>query len=98
MEKAAQGGKDRSGKAIMDGLRNYIMVDSHEAVKIGELDKNVESRKVVQPKFTTDCPEAVVREGADELTSDQMKKVHCALSFHRHHECGRQKMVATARG
>ena len=28
----------------------------------------MESRKVMKPKFTTDFPDAVVREGADELT------------------------------
>ena len=28
----------------------------------------MESKKVVKPKFTTDFPEAVAREGADELT------------------------------
>ena len=35
---------------------------------IGELEKNMESNKVVKPKFTTDFPEAVAREGADEPT------------------------------
>ena len=44
------------------------MVDNHEAARVGDLEKNMESRKVVKPKFMTDCPEAVVREGADELT------------------------------
>ena len=52
----------------MDGLRKFIMVDNHDAVNVGERDKNVESRKVVTPKFTTDLSEAVVRDGADELT------------------------------
>ena len=32
-------------------------------MKVGDLDKNMASKKVVKPKFTTD-----VREGADELT------------------------------
>ena len=46
-------------------------------MKVGEIEKNMESRKVVKPKFTTDFPEAVVREGADELTlRAQKKKVH----------------------
>ena len=56
------------GSKIVDGLRKFILVDNQEAVTVGELDQNVESRKVVKPKFTTDFPEAVVREGADELT------------------------------
>ena len=37
-------------------------------MKVGNEEKNVESRPVVKPKFTTDFPEAVVGEGADELT------------------------------
>ena len=44
----------------------------------------MKSKRVVKPKFTTDFPGAVVREGADEFTSRQ------AL-FHRHQEFGRQK-------
>ena len=43
------------------------MVDNHVQVKVGDLEKNMKSRTVVKPKFTTDFPEAVVREGADEL-------------------------------
>ena len=50
----------------MDGLRRFAMVDTL-AVKVGDLEKNMESRPVVKPKFT-DFPEVVVREGADELT------------------------------
>ena len=52
----------------MEGLRNFITMDNHEAVKIGDLEKAPESLPVVKPKFTTDLPEAMVREGADELT------------------------------
>ena len=52
----------------MDGLRKFIMVDNHEVVRVGELDKNVQSRTVVKPKSTTDFPEAVVREGAGPPT------------------------------
>ena len=43
------------------------MVDNHWAVKVGDLEKNVESRPMVKPKFTNFL-ESVVREGADELT------------------------------
>ena len=39
-----------------------------EAVKFGDLEKIQESLPVVEPKFTTDHFEAMVREGADELT------------------------------
>ena len=37
-------------------------------MKVGDVDKNMESRPVVLPKFTTDFPEVVVRQGADDLT------------------------------
>ena len=49
-------------------LRRLIM-DNHEAAKIGDLEQNMESRPVVKPKITADFPEAVVREVADELPS-----------------------------
>ena len=62
---------ERSRLKRMDWLRN------HEAVKVGDLDKNMESKKVLTPKFTTDFPEAVVREGEDD---EQMKKGHCEPS------------------
>ena len=68
VEMVVQGLQERSRLRIMDGLRKFIMVENHEAVKVGELEKNMESRKVVMPKFTTDFPEAVAREGSDELT------------------------------
>ena len=35
---------------------------------MGDLEKNMESRLVVKPMFTTDFAGAVVREGADVLT------------------------------
>ena len=48
---------------IMNGHRRFIMVDNHEAVKVGDVAKKMESRPVVKPNFTTDFPEAVVRGG-----------------------------------
>ena len=47
-------------------------MDNHGEVKVGELDKNMESGRVV-----TDFPEAVIREGACE----PKKKVCCAPSL-----------------
>ena len=35
---------------------------------MGDLHRETKSKKVVKPKFTTDFPGAVIREGADELT------------------------------
>ena len=37
-------GLSRERLRIMRGLRKFIMVDNHEAIKIGDLEKNVESR------------------------------------------------------
>ena len=47
--------------------RRFITVDTYEAVKVGDLEKNMKSWPVVKLKFRTDFPEAAVREGADEL-------------------------------
>ena len=60
--------QERIRLIIMDGLLRFIMVENHEAVKVGDLQKNMESKKVVRPKFTTHFQDAVIREGADELT------------------------------
>ena len=53
---------------LQERSRLKMMEEHHEASKIGDLEKNLESLSVVKPKFTTDFREAVVREGADELT------------------------------
>ena len=80
VQMVVQGLQQKSRLRIMDGLRKFISVDDHAAVEIGDLGKNIESKKVLKPMFSTDCeqiPEAVFREGAGE----QMKKVHCARSL-----------------
>ena len=55
----------------MGGLSRFIMVDNHEPVKVGDLEKVTESRPVVKPKFTKDFLETVVREGALTLLADE---------------------------
>ena len=57
---------ERSRKGIMDGLRNFIEVDYHNAV--GGLRRGTKSIQVKKPQFSEAFPEAVIREGADELT------------------------------
>ena len=57
----------RSRLEMMEELRRFITMDNHEAVKNGNLEKTQDLLPVLKPKFTTDFPEAVVREGADEL-------------------------------
>ena len=46
-----QGFLKKSRFKIVDGLRRRIMVDNHEAVRVGDLGKNMESGKVVKPKY-----------------------------------------------
>ena len=60
--------QERSRLKMTQELRRFIMVDCHEAVKIGDLVKNLESRSVVEPKCTADLPHATAREEADEPT------------------------------
>ena len=52
----------------MEELRRFITEVNHETGKIGDWEKTLESIPVVKSKFSEDVPEAVVREGADELT------------------------------
>ena len=59
----------RSRKGIIERLSWFMAADNHEAVNVGGLLHGVNFFKVVKPKFTADFPEAVIRKGADELTS-----------------------------
>ena len=45
------------GAKIMDGLRLFIAVDNYTAEKIRDLHKEMRSKKVVRPRFTTDSRE-----------------------------------------
>ena len=67
-----QGFQEKSRLKVMVGLRRFIMVDNHVQVKVGDSEKNMKSRTVVKPKFTTDFLEAVVQ---------QNKKVCCTPSL-----------------
>ena len=53
----------------MDGLRKFIAVDDHEAVKVGGWQDGTQSSKVVKPKFTAGFLRAVIREGTDAHTA-----------------------------
>ena len=53
---------------VKDELR-FIMVDSHEAVRIGDLEKNSMAIKVVSPDPTERCSQTRrLREGVDDGT------------------------------
>ena len=49
-----QGLREKSTLKITDGLRRFIMVENFETVRVGGLEKNMESTQVVKPNFTTD--------------------------------------------
>ena len=50
-------------------LGRFIEVDNHEAVRTGDLEKNLEAIKKVGSNFDRELPPgAAVREGVDELT------------------------------
>ena len=59
---------ERGRSRIMDGLKKFFAVDSHEAVKVGEL------HRVVRTRFTTAFWGAVIWEGADELTQREQEE------------------------
>ena len=67
------------------------------AVEVGDLEKYVESRSVVKPKFTTEFLEAVVREAAEELTL-RAEEAGALCTFIDTKACGTQKLGATTRG
>ena len=53
-----EGLPERSRLKMMEDLRRFIMVDSHEAVNIGDLERTSESLSVVEPKRSEDFPAA----------------------------------------
>ena len=55
-------------KGIMDGIRRFIETDNHIAVDVGGLRRDTIPVRVKKPHFSEAFPEAVFREGADELT------------------------------
>ena len=67
----------------MDGQRRFIEADNHSAVDVGDLRRGTISVNVEQPQFSEAFPEAVNREGADELTlrADEVGTKH--IEFER---------------
>ena len=80
VEVLVEGLHERSRLKMMEELQRFITKDSHEVVKTGGWEKTQESLPVVKPKVTTDNPEVVVCEGADERTLRPKKKVRCTPS------------------
>ena len=52
----------------MDGLRSFMEADNHSAVVMGGLRRGTTEVQAKKPQFSEAFPEAVIREGADELT------------------------------
>ena len=64
---------------IMDGLRRFIMVDTH-AVKVGDLENNMESRPVVKPKFTRERQNVFVETGVSWRSIYEVRQILTILS------------------
>ena len=69
-----QGFSEKSRLKIMDELGRFITVDKHEAVQVGDLERNVESRPAVEAEVHGRFSCSVVREGAEELTLRREKE------------------------
>ena len=90
-------GRTRFGLRIIDEFRKFIAVDNHAAVKIGDLEKETRSKKVVLPTFTSDFPGAVCSERSGRVHLVCARRGSGAF-FHRHFTCEKQEMESTARG
>ena len=65
---------EKSRRKIMDGDKLFVAIENYAAVKIGDLEKETRSKKVVKSKFTTHSLGAVIREGADTLTLRELEE------------------------
>ena len=66
----------------MDELRSFIKMDNHSAVDVGRLRRCTRPFFYVQkPNFSVDYPEAVIREGADEiaLRAEEVKTLKACI-------------------
>ena len=52
----------------MEGLKNFIEVDSHSALDVGYLKEGTRSYEVRRAKFEEGGPVVSIREGPEELT------------------------------
>ena len=81
----------------MEGLRNFIEVDSHSALEVDHLKEGTRSFEVRRPTFEEEGPVVSIREGAEELTRraeevGSKKNVHQGRSH-----CGGQVRTACGR-
>ena len=82
----------------MNELKRFIEVDNHEAVNIGDFEKNLSAIKVVGPDFSKEIfPDAAVWEGVDEWTLRRGEEGFLR-SFSNTPNRGGQQMRTTASG
>ena len=62
------GVREKSRTGIVKALKNFVEEDNHNGVDVGCLRRGTRSIRVTKPQFSDAYPEAVIREGADELT------------------------------
>ena len=65
--RSLQGLQEQSRLKFLDELRRILEVDTHEAMKIGDFEKNSEAIKVAGPSSTDMFQDVAVREGVDAL-------------------------------
>ena len=85
---------ERSRRGIMDGLRRFIEADNHSAVDVGGLRRGTISVNVKKPQFSEAFPEAVIRDGADELRADEVGTQRASINT-KHTEFERWRWMRT---
>ena len=67
--------------------RLFSAVDNHAAIKIGDLQRETRSKKVVQPRFTT-VFQVQPLFGKAQMSSPSTC-IRCSAHLYRHHVCGK---------
>ena len=74
---------------MTDQIRRFLHGRHSHSGKDWGLEKTLESLSVMEPRFIAGFFEAVLREGAEELTL-RREDEGTQRTFRGHHECGRQ--------
>ena len=59
---------ERNRKGVMEGLRNFFVVDNHSALEVRYLKEGTRPYEVRRPRFEEGGPYVSIREGPEELT------------------------------
>ena len=68
MQGIVTGLHEKSRQGIMEGLRRFIEVDNKRAVEVDLPTEGISAFWIKKPKFGAESPDAIVREGPEELT------------------------------